>query len=125
MKFQKSAITLVAIMALVAANTAFAGILCSPPTPLGNGLVQMSVSSVGADGLIAVPTFTLTGAAVSADVGDCTIGATSCTVSATGTSGGGEQSVLFLISDSDDSEWPCEITENDGLPVELNKYSVE
>ena len=126
MKFKKTATTLVAIMALAAANTAFAAIFCLPITDEGGGLVQMSVTSISDGGLIAVPTFELTGAAVSASIGDCTIGSLSCTVTAQGAPGGGPQLVTFLIRDLDDPDGrECPVTRADGLPVELNKYSVE
>ena len=123
MKFQKSATTLVAIMALAAANTAFATVLCLPTNDIGNGLVEMPITSTS--GLTADATFNPTGAIVSVDVTNCTTGKTNCTVSAQGTPGGGPQLVTFAFDDGDGPASECSITKLDGLPVELNKFSVE
>ena len=123
MKFQKSVTTLVAIMALAAANTAFATVLCLPTTDNGAGLVNMPITSTL--GLTANATSNTTGD-VTADVSDCTTGKTSCTVSAQGTPGGSVlQLATFQFADVDNPTRECSITKSDGLPVELNKYSVE
>ena len=124
MKFQKSVTTLVAIMALAAANTAFATVLCLPTTDEGGGLVTMPITSSGftADATVA----STTGDIVSTDVTDCTIGKTSCTVSATGTPGGSVlQNVVFGFADADSADKECPMSKLDGLPVEVSKYSVE
>ena len=123
MKFKKSATTLVALMALVAANTAFAVVICSPTADAGGGTVNMPVAIQS--GLSQDATFVETGP-VTASIGTCTLGATSCQVSATGTPGGGPQSVTFSFLESGTTtEVTCDMTNDDGLPVELNKFSVE
>ena len=124
MKFQKSATTLVAIVALAAANTAFATVICAPGNDLGAGLVSMAITI--SPNLAADATFNSTGSdVVSVDVTDCTTGKTNCTVSAQGTPGGGPQLVTFAFDDGDGPASECSITKLDGLPVELSKFSVE
>ena len=125
MKFQKSAITLVTIMALAAANTAFANVLCLRTTDEGNGLVSMPITSDGAGGFTSNASAKSVGG-VTTDVTDCTIGKTSCTVSATGTPGGSVlQNVVFGFADADSADKECPMSKLDGLPVEVSKYSVE
>ena len=125
MKFQKSTITLVAIMALAGASSAFAVINCQLTSNDGNGEVQMPVTITG--GLASDATFNTTGA-VTVNINDCLTAATNCTVIAQGTPGNGlPQLVTFNFVESGGSSQgsECAITKLQGLPVELSKFSVE
>lgn len=124
MKFKKSATALVALMALAAANTAFAAVICNTPVDNGGGEVLMFVSITNA--LSEDATVTTTGPVVSVVAPSCIAGAVTCQVTAQGTPGGGPQlvSVSFLERDAANPV-VCDITNADGLPVELNKFSVE
>ena len=127
MKFKKTATTLVAIMALVAANTGFAAIFCFDRTDLDNGRVQMSVQSVGTGTNLTSNATSNTFGDVTADASDCTTGKVTCTVYAQGTPGGSlVQLATFEFTDQDDPTGrECVIEKTDGLPVEVSKYSVE
>ena len=123
MKFKKSATTLAALIALASANIAFAEVLCGPPNNLGGGDVSMSVTITS--GLEEDATYVVSGS-VTADIGTCIANAGSCLVTATGTPGSGPQTVTFSFLEAGaGAPVECLIDNDDGLPVELNKFSVE
>ena len=124
MKLKKSATALIALMALATANTAFAAVICNEPVDQGSGEVFMTVSI--SNTLAEAADITTTGPVVSVDAPLCILGANTCSVTAQGTPGGGAQlvSVSFLEQGAS-SPVVCEIDNADGLPVELNKFSVE
>jgi hypothetical protein len=106
--------------ALLSATGAFATVTCGTPVDNGGGSVSQTVTSTNT--MVGV-VFEGTGGATGSN-GTCIMATSECTWEAQGTPGAGPQTVTATFTD-DDGEFPCTVTNDDGLPVELVEFSVE
>lgn len=125
MRFKGLAIIALTLMVLAPATGAFAVVTCGAANDLGGGNVEMLVTA-GVGNFNGVTLDMEVGGAV-VSFNDCAVGQASCTFSVQGIPGGAlpQSGSIAFRDEGGPPPVVCEITDADGLPVELVEFSVE